>query len=43
MTCIPIRDLKDTSNISQMCHAANEPISNPNNVGRHHSVITTSY
>ena len=26
MTCIPIRDLKDTSNISQMCHAANEPI-----------------
>lgn len=26
MTCIPIRDLKDTSSISQMCHAANEPI-----------------
>ena len=26
MTCIPIRELKDTSNISKMCHAANEPI-----------------
>lgn len=26
MTCIPIRDMKDTSSISQMCHAANEPI-----------------
>ena len=24
--CIPIRDLKDTTNISQMCHASNEPI-----------------
>ncbi|MEN6567233.1 MAG: type II toxin-antitoxin system Phd/YefM family antitoxin [Veillonellales bacterium] len=23
---IPIRDLKNTSEISQMCHAANEPI-----------------
>ena len=26
MTCIPIRDLKDTAGISQMCHATNEPI-----------------
>lgn len=24
--CIPIRDLKDTTNISQMCHASKEPI-----------------
>ena len=23
---IPIRDLKNTSEISQMCHASNEPI-----------------
>ena len=24
--CIPIRDLKNTGEISQMCHQANEPI-----------------
>ena len=24
--CIPIRDLKDTTSISQMCHASKEPI-----------------
>ena len=26
MQCIPIRELKDTSSISQLCHASNEPI-----------------
>ena len=26
MACIPIRDLKDTGNISQMCQASLEPI-----------------
>lgn len=26
MQCIPIRELKDTSNISQLCHASAEPI-----------------
>ena len=26
MQCVPIRELKDTSNISQLCHASAEPI-----------------
>ena len=26
MQCVPIRELKDTTNISQLCHASSEPI-----------------
>ena len=26
MQCVPIRDLKNTGEISQLCHSSNEPI-----------------
>ena len=26
MQCVPIRELKDTTGISQLCHASSEPI-----------------